>query len=475
MKTYISTRLSALTYASVFLCTCIFLPIFSAAAPRAPFTEMAPQTRAVATTAGPQSSAETCSRSGTGWFKEQISCLVEHTKNPLLRLLFIFLLGILMSLTPCIYPMIPITIGILQASAQKSMLRNILAALCYTLGIAVTFALLGLLAATGGAQFGHLLSNPIVIIALVLFLGYFGFAMLGLYELRLPTFLQQGPDGVKNNSLISIFLFGAISGTVASPCLSPGLVLLLSIAATIGSKLVGFLYLFIFGVGLCVPLLIIGLFSNSMSMLPRAGIWMIEVKRIFGVLLIAMCFYYLTPLMHGCLLRGILAGTLVTTGIFFFTLDGTTLRWYRRIVGILLIAVGVYAAVDAVRYWRCPPTDPIRALSYDDAKKQGIVEHKKLLVDFGASWCASCREIEKKVMHNMAIHEQLPQIIFVEIDGTDPHNPCCAELSKKYSVIGFPVVLLIEPETEKVIARWGEEFASMTQEKIISTIQKALA
>ncbi len=465
-----------LTHLSALICVCMFLSTISGAAPRAQFAQTPGQQREIATVAGSgqQNAPDTCARSGTGWFKEQISCLVEKTKNPFLRLLFIFLLGILMSLTPCIYPMIPITIGILQASSQKSIFRNILAALCYTTGIAATFAFLGLLAATGGAQFGHLLANPIVIIFLVLFLGYFGFAMLGLYELCLPTFLQQGPDGVRSNSLISIFLFGAISGTVASPCLSPGLVLLLSIAATIGSKLIGFLYLFIFGVGLCVPLLIIGLFSNSMSLLPRAGIWMIEVKRIFGVILIGMCFYYLAPLMHGCLLRGILAGTLVTTGIFFFTLDGTALRWYRRVVGLLLIAAGIYAAVDAVRYWRCPPTDPIRALTYEDAKKQGIAERKKLLVDFGASWCASCREIEKNVMHNMDIHKQLPEIIFVEIDGTDPHSPCCAELSKKYSVIGFPVVLLIEPETEQVLARWGEEFATMAPEKVVSTIKTAL-
>ncbi|MCL5436388.1 MAG: sulfite exporter TauE/SafE family protein [Candidatus Dependentiae bacterium] len=412
---------------------------------------------------------------GAGWFKTQISCLVEQTKNPLLRLIFIFLLGLLMSLTPCIYPMIPITVGILQASSQQSMARNTCAAIAYTLGIATTFALLGLAAATGGAQFGHLLANPFVILFLVIFLAYFGFSMLGLYELRLPSFLQRGVGGVRGNSIPSIFLFGAISGTVASPCLSPGLVLLLSIVATIGSRIIGFIYLFTFGIGLCIPLLIVGLFSNSVTLLPRAGTWMVEVKRIFGVLLIAMCFYYLAPLMHGCLLRGILAGTLATTGIFFFTLEGAALRWYHRIVGTLLIAAGIYAAVDAIRFWRCPPAEAFKHLSYGDARKLGISQHKKLLVDFGASWCASCREVERRVMQNEKMRNELAELIFVEIDCTAPQEESgCSNPSKKFSIIGFPTILLIEPENERVIARWGEEFAVMEEKKVVETIRQAL-
>lgn len=470
MKSILKSTLIGIAYFSILSQTSV------TAAPRASLIPLTPQSRHLTTAEINKSNPESCQKESA--IKQKISCLVQHTKNPFLRLLFIFLLGILMSFTPCIYPMIPITIGILQSSAQNSVIRSILAALFYTVGIAATFAVLGLLAATGGAQFGHLLSEPLVILLLVIFLAYFGFAMLGLYELRLPSFMQRGPDGVKSNSLGSVFIFGILSGTVASPCLSPGLVLLLSIAATIGSKFIGFLYLFTFGVGLCVPLLIIGFFSNSMSLLPRAGMWMVEVKRIFGVLLIAMCFYYLAPIMHGCLLRGILAGTLATTGIFFFNLSsgkkGTGLKWYQRIVGTVLIAIGIYAAVDAIHYWQCPPADPSRALSYKDAIKQGLAENKKILVDFGAAWCTTCREIQKKIMRNKKIHAQLPEIIFVEIDGTDPHNACCAELSNKFSIIGFPTILLIDPVSEKVIGRWGDEWATIPEAEVVARIKMSL-
>lgn len=413
-----------------------------------------------------------------GGVKDWVGSVVEQTKNPFLRLLFIFLLGILMSFTPCIYPMIPITMGILQAAAQKSVWRNILAAIFYTTGIAVTFAVLGLVAATGGAQFGHLLSEPIVIIGLVLFLGYFGFSMLGLYEMRLPGFMQQGSNHVPRSSLLSVFLFGALSGTVASPCLSPGLVLLLSIVATIGSKAIGFLYLFVFGVGLCVPLLLLGFFSNSMSLMPRAGMWMIEIKRIFGILLIAMCFYYLNALLPICFSRGLLAGTLVAVGIFMISiakqLAGKGLTWYRRLLGLLLICIGLFMGSSAVVLWRNPPAADCTQISYTEARTRAIEQKKLLLVDCGASWCISCKELEKKLVKNEKIRNQFPTLIFVAMDCTDPHAKICADFSQKFSIVGFPTVLLIDPQTEQIRARFGEELLEMSEATMIETIKKAL-
>lgn len=410
--------------------------------------------------------------------KEWVGGVVEQTKNPLLRLLFIFLLGILMSFTPCIYPMIPITMGILQAAAQKSVFRNILAAFFYTVGIATTFAVLGLAAATGGAQFGHLLSEPIIIIALVIFLGYFGLSMLGLYEMRLPGFMQQGTNHVPRSSLVSVFLFGALSGTVASPCLSPGLVLLLSIVATIGSKAIGFLYLFVFGVGLCVPLLILGFFSNSMSLMPRAGMWMIEIKRIFGLLLIAMCFYYLNALLPLCFSRGLLAGTLVASGIFMLSIAphmaGKGLAWYRRLMGIFLICIGLFMGSTAVVLWKNPPAADCTQISYTEARSRAIEQKKLLLVDCGASWCISCKELEKKLVKNEKIRNQFPTLIFVTMDCTDPHAKTCADFSKKFSIVGFPTVLLIDPETETIRARFGEELLEMNEAAMIETIKRTL-
>src|SRR5579872_5316108 len=213
-------------------------------------------------------------------FSDRISSLVQNTDSLALRLLLVMLLGLLMSLTPCIYPMIPITAGILQSRGSTSVARNFGVALAYTMGIATTFACLGLLAAFTGQIFGCFLNSPIVILLIVAVLIYLAFSMFGFYDMYVPKALRGGNQSVQGGSIASAFAFGAVSGSVASPCLSPGLMLLLSIVTTLGSKWLGFLLLFSFGIGLSLPLLLVGTFSTSLNMLPRAGMWMLENKSV---------------------------------------------------------------------------------------------------------------------------------------------------------------------------------------------------
>lgn len=160
-----------------------------------------------------------------------ISTLVQTTESTSLRLILVAALGMLLSLTPCIYPMIPITVGILQSQGSRSIARNFCLALSYTMGIASTFALLGLLAAYTGLLFGSFMTKPLVIIPLVALLVYLAGSMMGFYEMYTPRLLQNGSSS-GGGSLVSAFLFGAASGTVASPCLSPGLILLLTIVTS---------------------------------------------------------------------------------------------------------------------------------------------------------------------------------------------------------------------------------------------------
>jgi len=252
----------------------------------------------------------------TSW-SDYVTALVSHTDSLLLRILLVLFLGILMSLTPCIYPMIPITMGILQSQGSRSIMRNFFLALAYTIGIATTFSLLGLIAVFTGQLFGSFLTHPLVIIPVVGLLGYLGFSMLGFYDMYTPKFLQLNHSNTKNGSLLSAFLFGAASGTVASPCLSPGLVLLLSIVATLGDKLLGFILLFSFGIGLSLPLLLIGTFSSSLALLPHAGTWMVEAKKLFGFMLLGMCFYFLKNIMSWSTLMWSISFFTIATGLFY--------------------------------------------------------------------------------------------------------------------------------------------------------------
>ena len=207
-----------------------------------------------------------------------------------------FLIGIAASLTPCIYPMIPITMGILQSQASKSIGRNFLLSTAYVSGMATVYATLGYIAATTTLIVGEWLANPIFIGLLILLFLYLAFSMFGFYEIYIPKFMRSGTSVKgKKGSLLYSFMFGAVSGAAASPCLTPAIALLLGYVAKRGNPIVGFITLFAFSFGMGLLLIIIGTFSNTITSLPRAGAWMNQIKKFFGFLMLGVCIYFLQP------------------------------------------------------------------------------------------------------------------------------------------------------------------------------------
>ncbi len=204
--------------------------------------------------------------------------------------------GILASFTPCIYPMIPITMGIISAQRTHSMLANFFLSLSYGLGIATVYATLGYLSVKSNLMFGQWLANPFFIIFNIAFFIYLAGSMFGWYEMYTPQFAQPKQLMSRSGSYLYSFSFGLFSGTAASPCLTPALALLLNFAGSQQNALVGISVLFAFAMGLSTLLIVIGTFSSALTFLPRAGSWMDEVKKIFGFLLIAVCITYLEPL-----------------------------------------------------------------------------------------------------------------------------------------------------------------------------------
>ena len=221
----------------------------------------------------------------------------EKTKTSWLYLLiFAFITGLLTSFTPCIYPMIPITISILQSHHTNKFLHKFLASSIYVTGMAVVYACLGYIAATTSIIFGQWTANPWFIFFIVLFFLYLAFSMFGFYEMNLPKFLTHRKMPTNKNSLFKIFLLGMISGTIASPCMTPALAMLLGIVAKQANPLLGFATLFLFSLGLGILLVIIGTFSQAIELLPKAGVWMVEVKRLLGFGILAVCIYFIRPL-----------------------------------------------------------------------------------------------------------------------------------------------------------------------------------
>lgn len=398
-------------------------------------------------------------------YTEQLSLLISSTNTLWMRLVLALLLGTLMSLTPCIYPMIPITVGILQAQGSRSLLRSLLLSLAYTIGIATTFSLLGLAAATTGQMFGAFMANPFVILFIVALLAYLGFAMLGFYEMYVPSFLKSRSSQSADGSLSSAFLFGVASGTVASPCLSPGLVLLLSIVTTLNSSLMGFLLLFMFGVGLSLPLLIIGTFSSSLALLPRAGMWMVEVKKFFGFMLFGMCFYFLKPLVPAPYLLSALALFLLASGLVYLYYENRKRPGvWRSLSGILAIALIASSMVVASQAYKtylmiqeCTADCSHWQTNYAHTLTNARTCSKRLFIDVGASFCSICTAIDKKVLAHPIIEAALKRFCCVKIDGANDPDNVIKLLQEKYGVVGFPTFLLVDAQTGSLIKRWGSE------------------
>ncbi|MFC1842359.1 protein-disulfide reductase DsbD family protein [Candidatus Dependentiae bacterium] len=406
--------------------------------------------------------------------------LVKKTKSTWIRIVLALLLGILLSLTPCIYPMVPITVGILQAQGSKSLFSNFFLSFVYVMGIAITFAVLGLIAAFTGQIFGSILANPIFVSIVVAFMIYLALSMFGFYEIYIPRFMQTKGDSPNKKSILSIFLFGVASGSIASPCVSPGLVLLLSIVTAMGSKLLGFLLLFAFGLGLGVPLIIIGTFSGSMNKLPKAGMWMLEIKKVFGLLLFGVCFYFLNNILPWNVLLWIIAGFMMLVGIFYLysvsKYDSPFWKFFKNLFGVSCIVLSVLAAFNAIKETYIKK--PAKIINfwkqdYEKALSQAKKENKKLFIDFTTKVCSICKAIDKKVFRNKQVISTLKtHFINVKVDGTDQSKEPFATLHKKYKIFGFPTFLLIDPNTGAIIKRWSAEFYDMPNQEILALFRE---
>lgn len=218
--------------------------------------------------------------------------------SPLSALPLVFLAGVLTSLTPCIYPMIPITAAIVggaqSAEGGASTRRTFGLTMAYVLGLALVYSLLGLVAGLTGSMFGEISTNPWLYFAMANVLLLAALSMLDVLPIRLPAWLMtRATTAGQHGGVGGAFVMGAMSGLVAAPCGAPVMASVLTWVATTRSAVLGFLYLFVFSLGMCSLLVVVGLTSGASSRLPRSGAWMLWVKRVFAVLMIGVAEYYL--------------------------------------------------------------------------------------------------------------------------------------------------------------------------------------
>jgi thiol:disulfide interchange protein DsbD len=373
----------------------------------------------------------------------------------LIPLGLIFLGGLLTALTPCVYPLIPITVAVFGAKKSEGRGRSIGLTLVYILGIATMFTSLGVAAAMTGKAFGSVLGNPYVVTGIAAFFALFAAAMFGAWEFQLPGFLQQRLSGVGKAGFVGAFVMGLVAGVVAAPCTGPVLSgILVHVAATQNVPL-GAALLFTYSLGLGLPFFLIGALSVS---LPKSGAWMESVKSVFGIALLALAVVYLRDafpairsvltlktVAYGALIAGGLAGAGVLLGAVHRSFGAWPVEGALKTLGVLLAVAGLTLRSGAplAAPNLAPQGEWLTSEEIALAKAQAF--KKPVLIDFFAEWCTACKELDHYVYPDETFLREAQRFVLVKVDGTE-ETALIEALYKKYKVDGLPTVILIDSE-----------------------------
>ena len=356
-------------------------------------------------------------------------------------LLLVFVMGLALNLTPCVYPLIPITMGYFLA--QKESRSPVLLAFMYVIGLAITYSIIGTLAAFGGSMMGSLLAHPVTLIFFSLLMLALSLSMFGLYEFRLPRILTQAGGGSRNGAPGAL-LMGLTMGIVAAPCVGPFVVSLLGYVAQKGSVFTGFITFFVLALGLGLPYLFLGIFSTRIADLPRSGEWLNGIRIFFGLALIGMSIYFLLPLLSGRIADMLLPVYMITAAVYYGVVDrsGISVRWFSRLKVILAMAV-LAAGIMMVK----PADGTVEQLSWDNYSverlEEAVANGKPVIIDFYADWCAPCKELEHITFADPEVIEILSSFTRLKVDMTIS-RPSHELLRETYDIVGVPTIVFYD-------------------------------
>jgi thiol:disulfide interchange protein DsbD len=377
--------------------------------------------------------------------------------------------GLLLALTPCVFPMIPILSGII-AGQNRTMtkMHGFLLALAYVLGMAITYALAGVAAALSGTLISNALQNPW---ALGVGAGLFvllALSMFGFFEIQLPSALQSkfsdASNKMQGGNFVGVFVMGALSAVIVGPCVAPPLAAALAFIAQTGNTTLGGVALFVLALGMGVPLLLVGLSAGAL--LPRAGGWMNAVKYFFGVLMLAIAIYLISPIIPAWVNMLLWALLLIASAIFLHAMDplpvnasGWTRLW--KGLGVVLLIGGLALLLGLLAGSRdlFQPLDVFKGgtggsamaaephgLAFEKVKDvtaldaklaQAKAEGRAVMLDFYADWCVSCKEMERFTFVDPKVQARLKDVMLLQADVT-ANSEADKALLKRFRLFGPP-------------------------------------
>lgn len=396
-----------------------------------------------------------------------ISNMLENN-GLFLGLLFVFIGGLALNLTPCVYPLIPITIGFFGGQSEGKTIRLFGMGLLFVVGMAVTYSVIGVVTALSGAVFGSLLQNPIVIIIIALIFLILSLSMFGLYEFQLPNSWVAKAGGAKGG-FYGAFFMGLTMGIVAAPCIGPFVLGLVTYVAAKADPYLGFLMFFVLALGLGFPYLLLAIFSGKIKKLPRAGEWMDGVKHIFGFILIGMALYFIVPLIPKSFSGYVLPIFMIITAVYLLVFDklGNSVKGFKNfkiVFSILLMALAVYNLLPSA------DNNSIVWQEYSESKLSGSIGQTPVIIDFYADWCIPCKELDAITFSDAKVIEESRKFLSLKADMTKSLSPEVESLRNKFKIVGVPTVLILDSNGNEINRITGfvnaEEFIN-----IIKSIQ----
>ncbi|MGE5439760.1 MAG: cytochrome c biogenesis protein CcdA [Bacteroidota bacterium] len=365
-----------------------------------------------------------------------------------LSLIIVFLGGLALNLTPCVYPLVPITIGYFGGQSEGSTGKLFSLGVLYVLGMALTYSVIGVVTALSGAVFGTLMQNPIVVIAVALVLFALSLSMFGVYEFKLPDTLVAKAGGAKGG-YFGAFFMGLTMGIVAAPCIGPFVLGLVTFVGTKGDPYYGFMMFFFLALGLGFPYLILALFSGKIKSLPRAGMWMEAVKHIFGFILLGMALYFLEPILPKSFGKYVLPVYMIGAAIYLLVFDRTAgsvkwMKYFKTAFSVLIIAAAVYMLLPEKK------STPDWKYYSEEAYTTSLKTGKPVIIDFFADWCIPCKELDGMTFSNARVIDESRRFHTYKVDMTKSLSEQTANIRNKFKIVGMPTVLIINSKGEEV-------------------------
>ena len=368
----------------------------------------------------------------------------------------VFVGGFLTSLTPCVYPMISITVSLFGARDESSTrARSMALATAYVGGICVMYSTLGVSFALAGRAFGTFMASPAFMVPIAIFFLLMAASMFGAFDLSLPTAWQQRLNTIGGKGFGGAFGMGLVGGIIAAPCTGPVLASVLAYVATTRSVFLGGSLLFTYALGMGVLFFVIAAFAVS---LPRSGQWMEVVKSFFGIVMVVAALYFLRNVIPALGHYGSRSTSWVAVHALLLVLGigigGLNLSFKyspvaekaRKAVGVIALGVGAFGLLGFVLTAKASggPLPWIRG--EQPALASAHASHKPMLIDFYADWCLPCKELELKTFSDPRVKEMLDNFVLVKVDCTEDDDPQVLETKRRYHAATLPTLVILDSD-----------------------------